>query len=880
MNKNGNFFKSHQNYHIIKPIANSSLYLAKINKENIVKPIEIFYKNEFKNHLIRKNLSPINEKDEKKINNLFLNYIKLMEIIKGKNNENNNSLKFIEYFDKKDKFVIVMEYVDNNLLNIISKRKNAYDCCRIDSILTLLNNSLKIMRKNEIIHRNLNLENIFLKRIKEKEENYYIKLKLSINSCKEKDNFMIFKSNENILYYAPEILKGEKLDEKIDLWSLGVIIYILAFKEYPYKGERETELLNQIIKNGQKDFKKSGDADLDDLIAKLLVEDPKKRLNWDDYFNHSFFIKKYKITEKIGSSLYGNVYIGQNIYDNKLFAIKKIDKNKIKLELKRKCFKEIFVNKYKTYIDSYIKEVEIMKLIQGINNNTVKVFGYFNTKDEFIIIMELFDETLLNYLLNKGKSFNFEEIYYLLNQLNNSFKIMAKRKILFLALNLDNILIQKIKNKNHEYNARLKYTNNDLIINNLEYYSQITDLNWKLKYLAPEILRKHTYDEKVDLWSLGIIIYVLAFKEFPYKGTNRKEILNKIKKNGQKFLKQTDNYYLNDLIKKLLIEETNKRLNWEKYFNHSFFKNIKKYSYGIIKKIDNYYLIWTDYEFESKGLYKKYNKENLINSKEEALKFILNQGKEKIILITCIESDLSGKRFVEITRKILSFNIITLFYSNNKDDLKLLQNFDNFFYINEADINKIYEDYISNIVKENIKGLVNLKEKFNNLESNFSEYSFPLPKIICDPFFRQVSIYCQNKKKYLCMTEKGQVIGGEKNSSIWYITILKSEITLFSNGYYLKEEEEIVLGFKTMIKWKLKEFSKDEVIFINPEKPNNNILSMEGRIIKVNKKNIGKNEIFKLKDIDDNGEYISNNTSFFTNKVNDIISESKSISDD
>ena len=113
-----------------------------------------------------------------------------------------------------------------------------------NGVLTLLNNSLKIMRKNEIIHRNLNLENIFLKRIKEKEENYYIKLKLSINSCKEKDNFMIFKSNENILYYSQEILKGEKLDEKIDLWSLGVIIYILAFKEYPYKGERETELLN------------------------------------------------------------------------------------------------------------------------------------------------------------------------------------------------------------------------------------------------------------------------------------------------------------------------------------------------------------------------------------------------------------------------------------------------------------------------------------------------------------------------------------------------------------------------------------------------------------------------------------------------------------
>ena len=36
-------------------------------------------------------------------------------------------------------------------------------------------------------------------------------------------------------------------------------------------------------------FKKTGDANLDDLICKLLEKKPNKRITWDEYFNHSFF---------------------------------------------------------------------------------------------------------------------------------------------------------------------------------------------------------------------------------------------------------------------------------------------------------------------------------------------------------------------------------------------------------------------------------------------------------------------------------------------------------------------------------------------------------------------------------------------------------------
>ena len=92
---------------------------------------------------------------------------------------------------------------------------------------------------------------------------------------------------------APEILEGsDKYDNKCDLWSIGIIIYQLFFQDYPYKGKTEMGLYNCIKNLGQRILKLSNDSKLDDLIRKLLVSDPKKRITWEEYFNHPFFKEK------------------------------------------------------------------------------------------------------------------------------------------------------------------------------------------------------------------------------------------------------------------------------------------------------------------------------------------------------------------------------------------------------------------------------------------------------------------------------------------------------------------------------------------------------------------------------------------------------------
>ena len=88
---------------------------------------------------------------------------------------------------------------------------------------------------------------------------------------------------------APEILKGEKYDNRCDLWSLGIIIYQLFFRRPPFQGEREYVLLKNIKNNTKNNIiKKTNNKELDDLLSKLLKEEPKKRITWEQYFKHPF----------------------------------------------------------------------------------------------------------------------------------------------------------------------------------------------------------------------------------------------------------------------------------------------------------------------------------------------------------------------------------------------------------------------------------------------------------------------------------------------------------------------------------------------------------------------------------------------------------------
>ena len=77
------------------------------------------------------------------------------------------------------------------------------------------------------------------------------------------------------------------------------------------------------------------------------------------------------------------------------------------------------------------------------------------------------------------------------------------------------------------------------------------------------------YSNKCDLYSIGIILYMLKTGEYIFEGKKLVDILNNQKIN--KFKKETDDFILNNLIKKLVVYDPKDRMEWKDYFNDPFF---------------------------------------------------------------------------------------------------------------------------------------------------------------------------------------------------------------------------------------------------------------------------------------------------------------------
>ena len=148
-----------------------------------------------------------------------------------------------------------------------------------------------MMVAKKLIHRDLKLDNILIKYENKEKTKFTFKLTDYGTSKKMLTLTQKFRTKVGTSYFmAPEVLNSNPVyNLECDLWSLGIIIYILAFKKYPYSGSSNGEVLHLINSNGQTNLLKAKNEHLDDLIKKLLNIDPQKGLNWKDYFNHPFF---------------------------------------------------------------------------------------------------------------------------------------------------------------------------------------------------------------------------------------------------------------------------------------------------------------------------------------------------------------------------------------------------------------------------------------------------------------------------------------------------------------------------------------------------------------------------------------------------------------
>ena len=390
--------KDFRNYYEILSIIGSGAYgnvfKGKEKKSKELRAIKMMDFNKMKESFsLKYDFEEINEK----INSYKNKFIEEFENMKLCSINNINSVKCYEYYCNENSFVIIMELCDKNLSQLLFERTKGFDLKEIKIIMKQLNNAFAIMKDNKIIHRDLKLENILIKYNDKEHKNFTLKL-TDYGCSKKMDSLSRNNCNTNFVgtinYMSPEILKGEEYNYKCDLWSIGVIMYRLFFWKAPFNKENEVALINYIEKFGNTLLKKSGDKDFDDLIENLLEKNPKNRLDWNKYLNHSFFsgnkdvinLIYYTEKENITENIFGTKFVLNNIKNIKIIidgeTFELIDKyelkkgeNNIKIKIKNK----ISNLSYMFYDCNTLKNIEELKYLDTKNvNNFSHMFCYCN----------------------------------------------------------------------------------------------------------------------------------------------------------------------------------------------------------------------------------------------------------------------------------------------------------------------------------------------------------------------------------------------------------------------------------------------------------------------------------------------------------------------
>ena len=325
--------------------------------ENIKKMSSSLYKGKNKekgNYVVIKEIDKIQfNKDYKISEKEFLDLINKEKLI-----------SIIEIINSRDYYYIVMELCLTNLEEYMKIRDKGLTIEELRDFLIELN---KILKTKEMIYRDLNLSNILISL----NEINKISIKISDLGLNKKINEELTMTSTKISYSrSPEIIENYNIHTKSDLWNLGIIIYYLLFKEYPYKGINEIKLLND-IKSGKK-LKLSEDNDLNDLINKMICIDLNKRISWDDYFNHSFFFffSQFEFNCKIHSKIIGGYCLNckNNICEecfNNHLNHNMISFNKIGMNEEEKKMSENLIKEIETNINKINKMKEDLSLFVG-----------------------------------------------------------------------------------------------------------------------------------------------------------------------------------------------------------------------------------------------------------------------------------------------------------------------------------------------------------------------------------------------------------------------------------------------------------------------------------------------------------------------------------
>ena len=221
-----------------------------------------------------------------------------------------NIMEIYEFYEDKANFYIVSELCKGGELFDKITEKGCFKEAEACPIMLQIVSAICYSHSNRIVHRDIKPENIMLE--KTNNDNLLIKLIDWGGARYFSKNKKMSTIKGTPYYIAPEVLK-EVYDEKCDIWSIGVIFYVLLCGYPPFNGDTDIEIM-QNVQRGQFFFPEEEwdviSPEAKDLIRKMLTYDPAKRISAKDILLHPWFShyeEKIKQDKSVAKSAFENM---------------------------------------------------------------------------------------------------------------------------------------------------------------------------------------------------------------------------------------------------------------------------------------------------------------------------------------------------------------------------------------------------------------------------------------------------------------------------------------------------------------------------------------------------------------------------------------------
>lgn len=191
---------------------------------------------------------------------------------------NKNIIKVFEIGESKENVFISMEYLEGGTLNDYIKKNHPLKIEEIKKITLEICLGLKAVHEKNIIHRDLKSNNIML------DINNNIKL---MDFGLSKSSLLTKLTSKGTLlgtlgYISPEQITNSTLDNRSDIFSLGVVLYELCTNTIPFKGENEMAMIHSIFNYNPQppsEINSNIPSEFDKIILKCLAKNMAERFN-------------------------------------------------------------------------------------------------------------------------------------------------------------------------------------------------------------------------------------------------------------------------------------------------------------------------------------------------------------------------------------------------------------------------------------------------------------------------------------------------------------------------------------------------------------------------------------------------------------------------